>query len=109
MLDMVCPAGFFRPQPGFIDVDRLAGLSPHGSAMSARSSRCRGGCGLAAGVWNNVADATVKLCLESKAQGGVWFRIAATTGEGSANGCATGAWRRDGTWRAQMLAVLKMR
>jgi D-glucosaminate-6-phosphate ammonia-lyase len=30
MLDMDYPAGFFRPPPGFIDADRLAGLPPHG-------------------------------------------------------------------------------
>ncbi|HEX5080024.1 MAG TPA: aminotransferase class V-fold PLP-dependent enzyme [Geminicoccaceae bacterium] len=30
MLDMDYPAGFFRPPPGFIDVDRLAGLPAHG-------------------------------------------------------------------------------
>ena len=30
MLDMDYPQGFFRPPPGFIDVERLAGLPPHG-------------------------------------------------------------------------------
>jgi L-seryl-tRNA(Ser) seleniumtransferase len=30
MLDMDYPAGFFRPPPGFSDVEQLVGLPPHG-------------------------------------------------------------------------------